>query len=67
MHEAVQHEGDGSNPVLGTVMRQGFKFGDFVLRPAMVGWSMPSRATRPPDLGGPEAAQTDPQRAESDQ
>ncbi len=37
MHEAVQHEGDGSNPVLGTVMRQGYKFGDFVLRPAMVG------------------------------
>lgn len=37
LHEAVQHEGDGSNPVLGTVMRQGYKFGDLVLRPAMVG------------------------------
>ena len=37
MHEAVQHEGDGSNPVIGTVMRQGFKLGDLVLRHAMVG------------------------------
>jgi molecular chaperone GrpE len=37
LHEAVQHEGDGSNPVLGTVMRQGYKLGDYVLRNAMVG------------------------------
>jgi molecular chaperone GrpE len=37
LHEAVQHEGDGSNPVLGTVMRQGYKLGDQVLRHAMVG------------------------------
>ena len=37
LHEAVQHEGDGSNPVLGTVMRQGYKLGDQVLRNAMVG------------------------------
>ena len=37
LHEAVQHEGDGSNPVLGTVMRQGYKLGDLVLRNAMVG------------------------------
>lgn len=37
LHEAVQHEGDGSNPVIGTVMRQGYKIGDLVLRPAMVG------------------------------
>lgn len=36
-HEAVQHEGDGSNPVLGTVMRQGYRLGDRVLRHAMVG------------------------------
>lgn len=36
LHEAVQHEGDGSNPVLGTVMRQGYKLGDYVLRHAMV-------------------------------
>ena len=28
LHEAVQHEGDGSNPVIGTVMRQGYRLGD---------------------------------------
>ena len=37
LHEAVQHEGDGSNPVIGTVMRRGYKFGDHVLRHALVG------------------------------
>jgi len=37
LHEAVQHEGDGSNPVIGTVMRRGYKFGDNVLRHALVG------------------------------
>lgn len=36
LHEAVQHEGDGSNPVIGHVMRKGYKLGEFVLRPAMV-------------------------------
>jgi molecular chaperone GrpE len=37
LHEAVQHEGDGSKPVLGTVMRQGYKLGEHLLRHAMVG------------------------------
>jgi molecular chaperone GrpE len=40
LHEAVQHEGDGSGgstPVIGTVMRQGYKLGDQVLRHALVG------------------------------
>jgi molecular chaperone GrpE len=37
LHEAVQHEGDGSNPVIGTVMRRGYKLGDQVLRHALVG------------------------------
>jgi molecular chaperone GrpE len=37
LHEAVQHEGDGSRPVVGTVMRRGYKLGDTVLRHAMVG------------------------------
>jgi len=40
LHEAVQHEGDGgegSKPVVGTVMRQGYKLGDQVLRNALVG------------------------------
>lgn len=37
LHEAVQHEGEGSKPVIGTVMRQGYKLGDQVLRHALVG------------------------------
>ena len=37
LHEAVQHEGDGSNPVIGHVMRKGYKFGDQILRHALVG------------------------------
>ncbi|SDD14498.1 molecular chaperone GrpE [Mycolicibacterium neoaurum] len=37
LHEAVQHEGDGSAPVVGTVMRRGYKVGDVVVRHAMVG------------------------------
>ena len=38
LHEAVQHEGDGTNPVIGTVMRQGYRLGEGpVLRHAMVG------------------------------
>lgn len=36
LHEAVQHEGEGSHPVIGTVYRQGFRLGDRVLRTAMV-------------------------------
>jgi len=40
LHEAVQHEGDGadgSKPVIGTVMQQGYKLGEHVLRHALVG------------------------------
>lgn len=40
LHEAVQHEGDGgegSKPVIGTVMRQGYTLGEQVLRHALVG------------------------------
>lgn len=37
LHEAVQHEGEGSKPVVGTVMRRGYKLGDQVLRHALVG------------------------------
>ncbi|WP_072689891.1 nucleotide exchange factor GrpE [Rhodococcus marinonascens] len=36
LHEAVQHDGEGHDPVVGTVMRKGYKFGDRVLRHAMV-------------------------------
>ncbi|WP_299566038.1 nucleotide exchange factor GrpE [uncultured Mycolicibacterium sp.] len=37
LHEAVQHEGSGENPVIGTVMRRGYKFGELVVRHALVG------------------------------
>jgi molecular chaperone GrpE len=40
VHEAVQHDGDGgqgSKPVIGNVMRHGYKLGDQVLRHALVG------------------------------
>jgi molecular chaperone GrpE len=37
LHEAVQHEGDGTKPVVGTVMRRGYRLGDHMLRHAMVG------------------------------
>ena len=36
LHEAVSHSGDGGAPVLEVVMRQGYRFGERVLRPAMV-------------------------------
>lgn len=37
LHEAVQHEGDGTHSIIGTVLRQGYKLGEQVLRHAMVG------------------------------
>jgi len=37
LHEAVQHEGSGHDPVLGMVMRKGYRFGERVLRHALVG------------------------------
>ncbi|WP_083865175.1 nucleotide exchange factor GrpE [Nocardia brevicatena] len=37
LHEAVQHEGSGHESVIGVVMRKGYRFGDRVLRHAMVG------------------------------
>jgi molecular chaperone GrpE len=37
LHEAVQHEGEGTHPVVGTVMRRGYKVGDQVVRHALVG------------------------------
>lgn len=69
-HEAVQHEGDGSNPVIGTVMRKGYKLGDFVLRPAMVGVvDAVADAAEVTDPNDTAPAGTDPgaQNAESDQ
>jgi molecular chaperone GrpE len=37
LHEAVQHEGEGTHPIVGAVMRRGYKVGDQVLRHALVG------------------------------
>ncbi|MFW0786422.1 nucleotide exchange factor GrpE [Gordonia sp. CPCC 206044] len=36
LHEAVQHDGDGANPVLGAVYRSGYRVGEKVIRTAMV-------------------------------
>jgi molecular chaperone GrpE len=52
LHEAVQHEGDGTHPVVGTVMRRGYKVGDQVVRHAMVGV-----VDTVPDAGEPDTAQ----------
>jgi molecular chaperone GrpE len=37
LHEAVQHEGDGTHPIVGSVLRRGYKVGDQVIRHALVG------------------------------
>jgi molecular chaperone GrpE len=37
LHEAVQPEGEGTHPIVGTVMRRGYKVGDQVVRHALVG------------------------------
>lgn len=37
LHEAVQHEGEGTHPIVGSVMRRGYKVGEQVVRHAMVG------------------------------
>ena len=37
LHEAVQHEGEGTHPIVGSVMRRGYKVGDEVVRHALVG------------------------------
>ncbi|WNG93270.1 nucleotide exchange factor GrpE [Mycobacterium sp. ITM-2016-00318] len=52
LHEAVQHEGDGTHPVVGTVMRRGYKVGDQVVRHAMVGV-----VDTLPDAGEPDTEQ----------
>lgn len=36
VHEAVQDESTGGEPVLGTVLRKGYRMGERTLRPAMV-------------------------------
>ncbi|BAW10508.1 nucleotide exchange factor GrpE [Nocardia seriolae] len=63
LHEAVQHEGSGADPVLGMVMRKGYRFGDRVLRHALVGVTdgVADLAAAQPDTtnAGTDAAGTD--------
>ncbi len=66
LHEAVQHEGDGSYPVIGHVMRKGYKLGELVLRPALVGVVDGVEVTDSTDTSYDEPA-SDAQNAESDQ
>jgi molecular chaperone GrpE len=67
LHEAVQHEGDGgqgSKPVIGNVLRHGYKLGDQVLRHAMVGVvdTIPGDST---GEAGPEAAASETETADT--
>lgn len=66
LHEAVQHEGDGANPVIGHVMRKGYKLGELVLRPAMVGVVDAVEVTDSNDTPRGERYE-DPENAESQQ
>ena len=67
LHEAVQHEGDGaegSKPVIGHVLRQGYKLGDAVLRHALVG-VVDTLADDSTDNAGVEAAAAETETANS--
>lgn len=44
LHEAVQHEGDGAEPVIGALYRSGYRLGDKVIRTAMVTVTDPTGA-----------------------
>ncbi|OMB87577.1 nucleotide exchange factor GrpE [Mycolicibacterium conceptionense] len=70
LHEAVQHEGEGTHPVVGTVMRRGYKIGDQVVRHALVGVvdtvpdaeagaGSPSGTADNGDAAGDQAAESD--------
>jgi molecular chaperone GrpE len=60
LHEAVQHEGEGTHPIVGTVMRRGYKVGDQVVRHALVGVvdTVPEEEESPDnaDVAGEQAA-----------
>ena len=63
-HEAVQHEGDGTKPVIGSVLRRGYRIGDRVIRHALVGVvdtvagdpEEPVAAPDPAETGQPDIA-----------
>jgi molecular chaperone GrpE len=55
LHEAVQHEGEGTHPIVGAVMRRGYKVGDQVVRHALVGVVDADEAADTPDNGAGQA------------
>ena len=59
LHEAVQHEGEGTHPVVGTVMRRGYKVGEQVVRHALVGVVDTVPDIDKTDSASPEAAQSE--------
>lgn len=58
VHEAVSHEGSGGEPVVAVVMRHGYRFGERVLRPAMVGVTEDAVAAGPDGTDGAEPSGT---------
>lgn len=59
LHEAVAHSGDGGAPVLEVVMRPGYRFGERVLRPAMVAVTEDGVAQASPGDAGSEGPVSD--------
>lgn len=62
LHEAVQHDGTGAEPVIGAVYRCGYRLGERVIRTAMVTVTDPvdapteqSAAGDPPETGASDA------------
>lgn len=55
LHEAVQNDGSGSEPVLGAVYRSGYRLGEKVIRTAMVTVTDPAPAAQE---SGPQDAPT---------
>jgi molecular chaperone GrpE len=62
LHEAVQHEGEGTHPIVGSVMRRGYRVGDQVVRHALVGVvdTVPEEEESPDnaDVVGEQAAES---------
>lgn len=56
LHEAVQHEGDGHDPVIGAVLRKGYRLGERVLRHALVAVTDSSAVTAEDDATSAAAA-----------
>ena len=52
LHEAIQNDGSGEDPVLGLVYRSGYRLGDRVIRNAMVTVTDPADPAGPAGSGG---------------